>query len=100
MPPRSGYQDGVLLTVSLALTYVLCISCVRIWIRKGSYGSDDLVILVATMTGFVHTAVDFLALANGLGAPYNVTEESQALSVLNAVGRIEHVRESRTLTPR
>lgn len=83
MPRHPGNQDGVLLTVSLALTYVICISCVRLWIRKGSYGSDDFVILVATFTGFVHTAMDFLALANGLGAPYD--GDNKNLPVLNAV---------------
>lgn len=92
MPRHPGNQDGTLLTVSLALVYVLCISCVRIWIRKGSYGSDDLVVLVATMTGFVHTALDFLALANGLGAPYDATAVTGTLPVLNAVSEIERDR--------
>lgn len=85
-PP--GYQGGVLLAVSLALTYVICISCVRIWIRKGSYGSDDLVVLIATMTGFVHTAVDYLSIANGLGTPYEDIQQSGSLPVLNAVSHV------------
>ena len=73
------------LTTSLALTYVICISLVRLWIRKGSYGSDDVVIAIATVVSFAHTATDYLALANGLGNPWERLEGSADLSKLNTV---------------
>lgn len=94
MPRHPGYQDGTNLAVSLCLTYVICISCVRLWIRKGSYGSDDVVIAIATVVSFAHTATDYLALANGLGTPWEQTgdsddlpdlKNSRNLPVLNAV---------------
>lgn len=85
MPRHPGNQDGLSLTISLCLTYVICISCVRLWIRKGSFGSDDIVIAVATVVSFLHTATDYLALANGLGKPWDSIDGSNTLPVLNAV---------------
>ena len=85
MPRHPGNSDGVNLTTSLCLTYIICISCVRLWIRKGSYGSDDLVIAVATIISFAHTATDFLALAYGLGRPWEQISGREGLEVLNAV---------------
>lgn len=72
------------MVISLAVTYVICVSCVRLWIRKGSYGSDDAVIAVATVMSFAHTAVDYLALANGLGSPNDRIEDALNLPTLNA----------------
>ena len=92
MPRHPGYQDGVNLVVSLALTYVICISCVRLWIRKGSYGSDDAVVAVATVVSFGHTAADYLALANGLGMPWRDSSLPNNLLALNTVGRFKCVR--------
>lgn len=86
MPRHPGYQDGTNLAVSLCLTYVVRISMVRIWIRKGSYGSDDIVIAIATTISFLHTAVDYIALANGLGTSWDARlAHSSTLPVLNAV---------------
>jgi hypothetical protein len=82
-----GFSDSVNLTISLCLTYTLCISCVRIWIRKGAFGVDDIVIAIATLISFGHTAADYLALANGLGTPWAHIVNDENLSTLNTVGQ-------------
>ncbi|KAK5131889.1 hypothetical protein LTR08_000477 [Meristemomyces frigidus] len=71
MPQHVGYQDSLNLTISLCLTYTLCIACVRIWIRKGAFGADDLVIAAATILTLCHSAASYAALASGLGTPWS-----------------------------
>lgn len=80
-----GHIDAVNLTVSLCLCYTLCIALVRLWIRRGAYGIDDLVVLVATLFTLGHTGSSYAALADGLGKPWDALEESQDLPNLNAV---------------
>lgn len=77
--------DGVNLAISLCLTYIICISCLRIWIRRGAFGVDDAVIAVATLLTFGHTAVDYVALSAGLGKSWRGLEDEGKLKSLNAV---------------
>lgn len=44
-----GHIDTLNLTVSLCLCYTLCIALVRVWIRRGAFGADDLVVFFATL---------------------------------------------------
>ena len=90
MPHHVGVVDGVNLTISLCLTYTLCISCVRAWIRKGAFGVDDIVVAAATVVSFVHTGADYAALANGLGSPWKSILESDNLKALNSVSCMLH----------
>ncbi|KAK3724870.1 hypothetical protein LTR37_000918 [Vermiconidia calcicola] len=83
MPQSLGYKDGVNLAISLCLTYTLCLSCVRAYIRKGAYGIDDSVIAVATVISFGHIGADYAALANGLGTPWSHIVETDSLTTLN-----------------
>ena len=85
MPQHIGYQDTLNLTISLCLIYTLCVACVRIWIRKGSFGADDLVIAVATILTLCHSAASYAALAAGLGIPWSNLSRSDDSSSLNAV---------------
>lgn len=85
MPQQEGYEDALNLTISLCLTYTLCIACVRIWIRKGSFGSDDLVIAVATLVTLCNSAASYAALAKGLGTSWSRLKQSGTISSLNGV---------------
>lgn len=80
-----GYVDAATLTVSLCLTYTICIACVRIFIRRGAYGVDDLVVLLATVLTLGHTGSSYAALVNGLGKPWSLLREHNDLAQLNAV---------------
>lgn len=46
---HAGYIDGVNLTISICLTYTLCVSAIRVWIRRRLYGWDDIVVGAATV---------------------------------------------------
>lgn len=85
-----GYVDAATLTVSLCLTYTICIGCVRIWIRRGAYGVDDLVVLLAMVITLGHTGSSYAALANGLGKPWSFLREEENLGQANAVGSSVH----------
>lgn len=85
-----GYVDAATLAVSLCLTYTICIGCVRIWIRRGAYGFDDLVVLLATVITLGHTGSSYAALANGLGKPWSFLREAENLGQANAVGSSVH----------
>jgi len=85
MPQHEGYQNTLNLTISLCLTYTLCIACVRIWIRKTAYGIDDFVIAVATLVTLGNTAASFASLSEGLGLPWSKLEQSTKLPGLNKV---------------
>ncbi|GAB1726689.1 hypothetical protein NU195Hw_g6296t1 [Hortaea werneckii] len=80
---REGYQDALNLVVSLCLIYTLCIACVRIWIRRGSYGTDDLVIAIGTIITLCNSGANYAALANGLGTKWPSLRESKSLPDLN-----------------
>jgi hypothetical protein len=80
-----GYVDALTLAVSLCLTYTLCIACVRIWIRRGTFGYDDLIVLVATVTTLGHTGSSYVALANGLGLQWTSLQVNTNQDKLNAV---------------
>ncbi|KAI7110142.1 hypothetical protein KC352_g36349 [Hortaea werneckii] len=80
---REGYQDALNLVVSLCLIYTLCIACVRIWIRRGSYGTDDLVIAIGTIITLCNSGANYAALANGLGTKWSSLRESKSLPDLN-----------------
>ena len=87
MPRHLGFSDSVNLTISLCLTYTLCVSCVRLWIRKGAFGADDIVIAVATLVTLGHTAADYAALAYGIGTPWTHVVNEQSLASLNTVSQ-------------
>lgn len=80
-----GHVDALNLTVSLCLCYTLCIALVRLWIRRGAFGVDDLVILFATLVTLGHTGSSYAALADGLGKPWNDIKDDPNLKDLNAV---------------
>lgn len=44
-----GYVDGVNFTISICLTYTLCVTFLRVWIRRVLFGWDDLVVGAATV---------------------------------------------------
>lgn len=84
-----GYVRALNLTVSLCLTYTLCIACVRIWIRKGVFGVDDLTVFLATLATLGHTGSSYAALANGLGKPWAHLKSETDMESLNRVsGRV------------
>ncbi|KAM0705577.1 hypothetical protein Q7P35_006936 [Cladosporium inversicolor] len=79
-----GHVDAVNLTVSLCLCYTICIALVRLWTRRGAFGVDDLVVLVATVVTLSHTGSSYAALADGLGKPWEDIKASKDLAKLNA----------------
>ncbi|KAK5127064.1 hypothetical protein LTR85_008423 [Meristemomyces frigidus] len=83
MSQHVGLAATTNLTISLCLTYTLCIACVRIWIRKGAFGADDLVIAVATIFTLGHSAASYAALAQGLGIPWSTIEQDYSIPALN-----------------
>jgi hypothetical protein len=80
-----GHVDALNLTVSLCLCYTLCIALVRLWIRRGAFGVDDLVVLAATLVTLGHTGSSYAGLAAGLGRSWIDIKESQDLAKLNTV---------------
>jgi hypothetical protein len=80
-----GHVDALNLTVSLCLCYTLCIALVRLWIRRGAFGVDDLVVLAATLVTLGHTGSSYAGLAAGLGKPWTDIRESKDLAKLNTV---------------
>ncbi|KYG42468.1 hypothetical protein M433DRAFT_7122 [Acidomyces richmondensis BFW] len=82
MPEHQGYEDALNLTISLCLTFSLCIACVRIWIRKGAFGIDDFVIAVATAITLGNAAASYVSLADGMGLPWFKLQRSDSLSSL------------------
>jgi len=85
MPEHQGYEDALNLTISLCLTFSLCIACVRIWIRKGAFGIDDFVIAVATTIALGNSAASYVSLADGMGLPWSKLQRSDSLSSLDTV---------------
>lgn len=80
-----GYVDALNLTVSLCLCYTLCIALVRLWIRRGAFGIDDLIVLFATLVTLGHTGTSYAALAYGLGKPLALIRSDENVAELNAV---------------
>lgn len=86
MPPHhEGYSDSLNLVVSLCLVYTLCIACVRVWIRRGAYGSDDIVIAIGTVITLCNSGASYAALAEGLGAKWATIRTSNSLAALSGV---------------
>lgn len=80
-----GHIDTLNLTVSLYLCYTLCIALVRLWIRRGAFGVDDLVVLFATLVTLGHTGTSYAAMAYGLGKPLAIIRRDESIAELNAV---------------
>lgn len=80
-----GHVDALNLTVSLCLCYTLCIALVRLWIRRGAFGVDDLVILFATLVTLGHTGTSYAAMAYGLGKPWLRIRADESVAELNGV---------------
>ncbi len=87
MPRHLGFSDAVNVTISICLTYTLLLACMRIWIRKGAYGVDDIVIAIATLVSFGHTAADYADLSSGLGMPWAQLVDNKNLISLDTVSR-------------
>ncbi|KAK5723232.1 hypothetical protein LTR15_004929 [Elasticomyces elasticus] len=83
MPQRPGKQDALNLTISLCLTYTLCVAGVRVWIRKGSFGLDDAVIGLSTIVTLCHYATSYVGLSQGLGSSWQQIREAHGVAVLN-----------------
>ena len=45
-----GYVDSLNVAISICLTYTLIFSFIRVYLRKGSFGSDDAVVIAATVS--------------------------------------------------
>lgn len=85
MPQRQGFQNATTLTVGLCVTYNLCIAGVRIWIRRGAFGADDLVIAIATIITLCNSVASFIAVSQGLGDPWSSIEVAGSVPGLNEV---------------
>ena len=85
MPRREGYQDAVNFTISFCLTFTVCIGAVRIWIRRGIYGWDDVVTAMATLVTLGHTGSSYAAVAKGLGKPWSRLVAQDSIVTLNDV---------------
>jgi hypothetical protein len=79
-----GYADSLNVAISICLTYTLIFTCVRIHLRRSSFGADDAVVLVATMATMAHFAASYACLTAGLGKPYDMIKGD--LDRLNFVG--------------
>ena len=66
-----GYKDSLTLTTSICLTYTLCVTILRAWIRRSNYGLDDVVIAIATLICLGHFACNYVAIKYGAGAPWS-----------------------------
>jgi hypothetical protein len=92
MPQREAHGDAVAFTISLCLCFTVCIALLRVWIRRNAYGSDDLVIGVATLVSLGHTASSYVALSAGLGGKWNsISRDKDELAELNQVCEAENV---------
>ncbi|KAF2093215.1 hypothetical protein NA57DRAFT_48631, partial [Rhizodiscina lignyota] len=80
-----GYVDGLTFTISICLTYTLCVSAIRAWIRRRLYGWDDLVVAVSTVFILGFYATSYVSLGAGLGknAKTIYSESSSKLGTLN-----------------
>lgn len=67
-----GYADSLNVAISICLTYTLIFTCVRIHLRRSSFGADDVVVVIATLTALAHFAASYTCLTAGLGKPYDM----------------------------
>jgi hypothetical protein len=81
-----GYADSLNVAISICLTYTLIFTCVRIHLRRSSFGADDAVVIVATMAAMAHFAASYACLTAGLGKPYDMIKGN--LDRLNSVRRM------------
>lgn len=88
MPQREGYENATAYVISLALIFTVCVGLLRLWIRKGAYGRDDVVIGAATLVAFGHTGSSYAALSNGLGRTW------QGLQIKGDLAELEQVNTS------
>ncbi|KAK6002844.1 hypothetical protein QM012_001594 [Aureobasidium pullulans] len=70
-----GYAESLNVAISICLTYTLIFTCVRIHLRRSSFGADDAVVIVATIAAIVHFAASYACLTAGLGKPYDMIKE-------------------------
>lgn len=47
---HSGNVAGLKLTLGISLCYTLCVACLRGYIRRRTFGRDDAVVLVSTVS--------------------------------------------------
>jgi hypothetical protein len=67
-----GYADSLNVAISICLTYTLIFTCVRIHLRRNSFGLDDIAVIVATIAVLVHLAISYACLSAGLGKPWSM----------------------------
>jgi hypothetical protein len=79
-----GYADSLNVAISICLTYTLIFTCVRIHLRRSSFGADDAVVVVATIAAMAHFAASYTCLTAGLGKPYDMIKGNS--DRLNSVG--------------
>lgn len=82
---RVGYEDTLTFTNSLCLAYTLCSGVLRAWIRRGTYGIDDAVIVAATCALLSQFAAVYVAIDHGAGQPWHYIETVHSLSVFSQV---------------
>ncbi|KAH0386983.1 hypothetical protein KCU92_g2212, partial [Aureobasidium melanogenum] len=70
-----GYAESLNVAISICLTYTLIFTCVRIHLRRSSFGADDAVVIVATIAAIAHFAASYACLTAGLGKPYDMIKE-------------------------
>lgn len=78
-----GYAESLNVAISICLTYTLIFTCVRIHLRRSSFGADDAVVIVATIAALTHFAASYSCLTAGQGKPYDMIKEN--LRRLNSV---------------
>lgn len=78
-----GYADSLNVAISICLTYTLIFTCVRIHLRRSSFGADDVVVIFATIAAMVHFATSYACLTAGLGKPYDMIKNN--ISQLSSV---------------
>ena len=61
---------GLKFGMGLCLAYTIGVSCVRGWLRRGAYGTDDILTFIAVLFSFGLAAAYIVALSNGLGMPW------------------------------
>lgn len=83
-----GFAHSLNVAISICLTYTLIFTCVRVHLRRSSFGADDAVVVVATLAALAHFAASYTCLTAGLGKPYNMIKEN--------VGRLSSVRSRKT----
>ena len=78
-----GYADSLNVAISICLTYTLIFTCVRIHLRRSSFGADDAVVVIATLAAMAHFAASYTCLTAGLGKPYDMVKDN--IGQLNSV---------------